>query len=295
MAISTDAIAHPAHAYRIPEVLEDIRLLDLLELSGSTVQASRFLSLSQPTVSRRYRLLAQDFGLEREPRQLTRCRYGSTEAMRWLRLGCRAHRLAAGVARIGADLMHQPLLAGMDWLLPAPVRFRSIHNWAALVREGVIDAALVSGLEIQAASQHLDLSGLQWLELGEIPLGLGVHRRTVRGDSTLLPPVLVPQRAMAPGLHRALQAQGLQLRPAGNSCSTAEQWQRRLLTDGMAMASYQHPWLIEQRTPQLASLKLCPPLSSPVVLVAPKGHKLPQLVLQELDQLGKGEADLDAS
>jgi hypothetical protein len=110
MAALIDPLTRPSEAYRIPELLQDIRLLDLLELSGSTVQASRLLSLSQPTVSRRYRLLAQDFGLQQAPRQLKRCCYGSTEAMRWLRLGCRAHRHAAGVARIGADLMHQPLL-----------------------------------------------------------------------------------------------------------------------------------------------------------------------------------------
>ena len=240
MAALICPLPRPAEAYRIPELLQDIRLLDLLELSGSTVQASRLLSLSQPTVSRRYRLLAQDFGLQQAPRQLMRCCYGSTEAMRWLRRGCRAHRLAAGVARIGADLMHQPLLNGLDGLLPVPPRFRSIHAWASLVREGVLDAALVSGLEIQAAGSQLDWSGLQWMELENLPLALQINR-VARSSNAGLPPVLVPLRAIAPGLHRALRALDLQLSTAGNSCISAEQWQQRLATHSFAMPAYQLP------------------------------------------------------
>ncbi len=34
--------------YRLPELLHDIRLLDLLELSGTTVQTRRLVKLSQP-------------------------------------------------------------------------------------------------------------------------------------------------------------------------------------------------------------------------------------------------------
>ena len=62
-----------AHHYRLPELLHDIRLLDLLELCGTTVQTSRHLQLSQPTISRRYRLLSEDFGLVRDRRQLWGC------------------------------------------------------------------------------------------------------------------------------------------------------------------------------------------------------------------------------
>jgi hypothetical protein len=37
-----------AHPYRLPKLLEDIRLLDLLELCGTTVRTSRLMQLSQP-------------------------------------------------------------------------------------------------------------------------------------------------------------------------------------------------------------------------------------------------------
>ena len=65
-----------AHHYRLPELLHDIRRLDLLELCGTTVHTSLLLHLSQPLVgqrqvgSRRYRILSEDFGLVRDRRQL---------------------------------------------------------------------------------------------------------------------------------------------------------------------------------------------------------------------------------
>ncbi len=144
-----------AHHYRLPDLLHDIRLLDLLELCGTTVQTSRLLQLSQPLVGNakraagRYRLLSEDFGLVRDRRQLWGCGYCTSASMRLLRLGCRAHRLAAGVARIGSDLLHHPLLAGCPWLLPTPQRFRAAANWLELVRQGVLDGALISGLELE--------------------------------------------------------------------------------------------------------------------------------------------------
>ena len=50
--------------YRTPAMLSDIGVLDILELNGTISAASAFLHISQPTVSRRYRALAGDFGLE---------------------------------------------------------------------------------------------------------------------------------------------------------------------------------------------------------------------------------------
>jgi hypothetical protein len=88
------SLAQATH-YRLPELLHDIRLLDLLQLS-------------QPTISRRYRIQAEDFGLVRDRRQLWGCGYGTSAAMRLL-------------------------LAGCPWLLPTPQRFRAAANWLELV------------------------------------------------------------------------------------------------------------------------------------------------------------------
>ena len=107
----------------------------------------------------------------RDRRQLWGCGYGTSAAMRLLRLGCRAHRLAAGVTRIGSDLRHHPLLAGCPWLLPTPQRFRAAANWLELVRQGVLDGALISGLELEEA-EGLNHQELELLPLGELPLAL---------------------------------------------------------------------------------------------------------------------------
>lgn len=283
MATTAGPIPSPTQRYRVPELLQDIRLLDLLELSGTTVQASQLLNLSQPTVSRRYRTLAQDFGLERRPRQLQCCRYGASEAMRWLRMGCRAHRLEAGVARIGTDLFHQPLLTGMDWLLPVPTRFRTIQSWADLVREGVLDGALVSGLELQTAGTA-ELGGLQWVELGRTSLALAMGQRHGDTCSPSMPPVLVPNRGVAPGLQRALQSQGLDLQSVGLSCTTAETWLNHLQARPVAMPLLTWPADMASWSGSLNRLPLPRPLSCAVGLLLPEGPQLQGLLGRMLEQ-----------
>ena len=234
MTITAETFSRSAQDYRTPELLQDIRLLDLLELSGTTVQAGDLLNLSQPTVSRRYRKLAQEFALKRQPRERKSCRYGSTDAMRWLRLGYRAHRLAAGVARIGADLMHQPLLAGMDWLLTAPPRFRPIETWAELVSQGILDGAIVSGLEFQGADLA-DSRDLELLRLGRLPLTLMAAAHGAPQSGTMPPPVLVPDRCVAQGLWRSLSRLGLHLKTAGPTCQSTTDWLGRLKRSTLAM------------------------------------------------------------
>lgn len=233
MAAVPDAVPRSTRPYRVPDLLQDIRLLDLLELSGTTVQASALLNLSQPTVSRRYRLLAKDFGLQRHPRQLQGCRFGATEAMRLLRLGCRAHRLAAGVARIGADVLHQPLLEEVHGLLPVPVRFRTIEAWAELVREGVLDGAIVSGLELQRHDLP-DARELDLINLGLLSLSLAMAPPIAR-SSAQTPTVLVPDKSVALGLRRSLAQRGLSLKTANSTCQTPSNWLQCLEGSSLAM------------------------------------------------------------
>jgi hypothetical protein len=138
-----------ASRYRPPELLRDLRLLDALALTGSSEQAGRWLAISQPTVSRRYRRLAEDFGLGTRLR-LARCgSLQSSLSLDQLRLGARWHRFEAGVALLGTDPLHQGLLDGLPGLLPLPHRFRCCRDWQALVQTGVIDGALVSSLELE--------------------------------------------------------------------------------------------------------------------------------------------------
>lgn len=288
-----------AHHYRLPELLHDIRLLDLLELCGTTVQTSRLLQLSQPTISRRYRLLSEDFGLVRDRRQLWGCGYGTSAAMRLLRLGCRAHRLAAGVARIGSDLLHHPLLAGCPWLLPTPQRFRAAANWLELVRQGVLDGALISGLELEEA-EGLNHQELELLPLGELPLALAfcpkapvlvgaVPGRPAPGGRVA--EVLVPDRGVAPGLRRLLRELGLPLRNGGNSLQTPDDWVDRIQGSRLALVVADREadtWAALQRWP----LSLGPQVSrphSPVWLALPadwQEHRILRHTARELGRMG---------
>jgi hypothetical protein len=274
MDLSTAAVLKPAHRYRLPALLQDIRLLDLLEISGTTLEAGRICGLSQPTVSRRSRLLADDFNLQVNRRRQQGCRYGTSTTMQLLRLGCRAHRLSAGVARLGADVLLQPLLAGCSWLLPAPPRFRPVEGWLELVRQGVLDAALISGLEFQG-EPPVDAPGLELLPLGEVPLQLAISGCHPHPDGEQ-PEVLVPNRGVAQGLQRALQQRGFSLKPAGNTCQTPAQWLARLQQACLAMpfpqvapADWWQP---------LTRLPLPEPIPVPLWLVLPQGWRR-QLVL----------------
>ena len=273
--------------YRLPDLLQDIRLLDLLELCGTTVQAGRLMELSQPTISRRYRILAEDFGLVRDRRQNRGCGYGTSSCMRLLRLGCRAHRLAAGVARIGSDLLHHPLLAGCNWLLPAPPRFRAAANWLELVRQGVLDGALLSGLELEEA-EGVNRQELALLPLGELPLALGfcpeepVLAGARRGRPVL--EVLVPNRGVAPGLRRLLQELGLSLRSGGTSLRTPDDWIRRIRGSALALV------VPDREAATWAALRRRPlpcRLSSPVWLALPADWQEHPVLLHTARHVGR--------
>jgi hypothetical protein len=189
--------------YRPPELLRDVLLLDLLELTGSTQRASRHLAISQPSISRRYRRLARDFGLRRDLRLRWGFRYGSNGSIRHLRLAARAHRIAAGQIVLAADPWHRPLLEGVPGLLLPPPRFLPGADWSQLLREGVVDGALVPALELESGTWPGP--GVRRVELGELPLALLAPLGA--GDRM----VLAPSREQAPGIVRLLEANGLTL------------------------------------------------------------------------------------
>ena len=290
MDVSTAAVPKPAHRYRLPALLEDIRLLDLLEISGTTLEAARAASLSQPTVSRRTRVLAEDFNLQMNRHCQIGCRFGTSTTMQLLRLGCRAHRLSAGVARLGADVILQPLLTGCNWLLPAPPRFRPLESWLELVHQGVLDGALVSGLEFQGAGP-LQARELELVPLGTVPLKLalsGGHHH----PNGAHPEVLVPNRAVAPTLQRELQHRGLSLKAAGNTCHSPAQWLARLQQTGLAMP-------LPQVAPgdwwrKLTQLALPEPILVPLWLVLPQGWHRQVVLAHTAERLASSPARKDA-
>ena len=86
------------------------------------------------------------------------------------------------------------------WLLPSPQRFRAAANRLELVRQGVLDGALLSGLELEEA-EGVNRQELELLPLGELPLALGFCPEAPILVGAV-PEVLVPDRGVAPGLRR---------------------------------------------------------------------------------------------
>jgi hypothetical protein len=286
MADRSRAWPRHAHTYRLPALLTDIRLLDLLELSGSTRQASRLLQISQPSVSRRYRALAEDFALRAAADTHHGCRFGSNATMRLLRLSCRCHRLQAGVARVGTDLLHHGLLNGLPWLLPAPPRFRPLREWLELVRQGVLDGALVSELELEREGT-LDAPDLDLHRLGPLPLALARAPAAAPGTPAHSDPVpvLVPAQALAAGLRSLLSRQGWTLRSVGSGCVAPEQWHDQVRRRGCAMPVGGPAGPAGARTGDLERLPLPAGTVSPVWLALPGGSTAEPLLRHTLERL----------
>lgn len=132
----------PEVAYRIPETLLDLVLVDLLELTGSTISAAGHLALSQPTVSRRYRALAQDLGLKHNSHNPVGRRYGDTKWMELLRRGVNHHRLEAGVLRIGNIDTHAVPLPGSPLVQWIDLGKGAIDAWPKLLSLELLDAVV---------------------------------------------------------------------------------------------------------------------------------------------------------
>lgn len=136
--------------YQIPTVLQDLVLVDMLEITGSTVAASRILNLSQPTVSRRYRALAEDLGLRRIRKGPPGTRFGDSPCLQLLRKGANLHRWQQGVLRLAAAPSHRHWVnqqARVEWLDLPPI---DPVNWSCLLRRELLD-----GLVLPASEQEL--------------------------------------------------------------------------------------------------------------------------------------------
>ena len=116
-------------------------------------------------------------------------------------------------------------------------------SWLELVRQGVLDGALISGLELEEA-EGLNDQELELLPLGELPLALAfcpeapvlvgaVPGRPAPGGRVA--EVLVPDRGVAPGLRRLLRELGLPLRSGGNSLQTPDDWIGRIQGSTLAL------------------------------------------------------------
>ena len=298
---------HAASRYRPPQLLRDLRLLDALALTGSSEQAGRWLAISQPTVSRRYRRLAADFGLGPRLRQARCGPIGTSLSLSQLRLGARWHRFEAGVALLGTDPLHQGLLDGLQGLLPLPHRFRRCRDWLALVEAGVIDGALVSSLELELELERAQrptpqpLGGNSGpapqtpavghappsppaadparLALGAWPLRLAKVEADEGGAGSAAsgtPRLLVPPAHLAPGLRSLLVGQGVMVDCAPAAVHSLNAWRRQMAEEDLA-AAIPEPLLRNGRGPiaDLRPLERASGLQEQLWLLLP--HEWPEV------------------
>jgi hypothetical protein len=134
------------HPYRIPATLRDLVMIDLLEITGSTTATAELLTMSQPSVSRRYRSMARDLGLERQSYAPVGRRFGDTPWITQLRRGVNHHRLANGVLRIGINRDLEPLIASSDWAQWVPLGRQQQRQWRSLLALELLDAMAVAEL-----------------------------------------------------------------------------------------------------------------------------------------------------
>ena len=135
--------ALPRRPYRIPALLRDLVLVDMLELTGSTVAAAQLLNLSQPSVSRRYRRLATEMGLQQQRGRQPGRRFCDADWMRLLRQGVNRHRLDCGVLRLGGSAAIEPLMSSWPWAEWVPLPAASLNHSNTLLELDLLDGVVL--------------------------------------------------------------------------------------------------------------------------------------------------------
>ena len=130
--------------YRIPAALRDLVMLDLLELTGSTTATAELLAMSQPSISRRYRSLARDLGLERRSAAPVGRRFADAPWITLLRRGINHHRLARGVLRIGIDPHQDAAFAEVPWAHCIRLGRQQRTHWRTLLALELVDAIAIT-------------------------------------------------------------------------------------------------------------------------------------------------------
>ena len=274
-----------ALSYRPPTALADLHILDLVELTGTQERAALAMDLHQSTISRSMQLLSRQFRLVPGQSPLV-CRYGHNDCLRYLRLAYREHRLMQGLLRIGSDLMHQALLGSVGGHLPVPVQFRPMSDWVELIREALLDAAIVSGWSLDqpaAEPQRMKWEGVTSLVLGNLPLQLVAADPSSRT-------ILMPRRHEAPALHHTLTGDGWLLLEGPRGCHNQQAWVCQAQRHGCAIPICA-PLLPEQWLKQRGLLPLvdAPPLRAPLWFLMPQAAgprlRLWQRMGRKLEQL----------
>lgn len=172
--------------YQVPTLLRDLVLLDMLELTGSTVATAQLLHLSQPTVSRRARQVVKQLGLLPRSGRVPGQRFTTPPWLQLLRQGVNRHRHDCGVLRLGGNPAIEAALDPLGWVEWVPLPTKQRQHWPTL-----LELELLDGLVVQAPPasgtfqpQHARCMALSpasgaglWLLLRSEPLVLSLAER----------------------------------------------------------------------------------------------------------------------
>jgi hypothetical protein len=125
--------------YRVPPCLRDLVMIDLLEITGSTTATAQMLALSQPTVSRRYRSLVRDLGLQRQRNGPVGQRFANAPWIPPIRRGVNHHRLSAGWLRLGSRHSLHAQWAELPWAQWVHLGQEQQRHWRSLLQLELID------------------------------------------------------------------------------------------------------------------------------------------------------------
>ena len=97
-------------------------------------------------MSRRYRALAAELGLQRLPDDRIGKRYGHTPWLQLLRQGINSHRLAWGVLRIGGTDQNAAVWKGQIGVEWVTLGHRQHQHWQPLLQLELLDAVALQEL-----------------------------------------------------------------------------------------------------------------------------------------------------
>lgn len=222
-----------ANNYKIPSVFEQVTLLDLLELSGNTTLTAKAIKLSQPTVSRQTQRIIKELEISINKKTAKyQLKYKSNLCVEYLRRAAQVHRFEKNRIRLGYSIWQQAAVNKIEQFTPITYGFKHPNLWHELVENYIIDAAIISGLDLSlvlnepllnSQSDHLEWKNCLLIRIANSLLGLLVPPKT-RGSPDKWARIAVPAQRHAPVLTAIVRQENYQCLYAKHTCHSTEQW-----------------------------------------------------------------------
>lgn len=214
-------------------LIDGLPVLDLLEISPSTSQVALWLNCDQSSVSRLYRHTSDTLGLRFQKCNGTYQAQSNQEVLCALRQASQLLRFQRGALRWVGNLWNSAVLGNAITPPPLPRHWLGDQRTLDLLRQHVIDLAVISGLDVLPPGwedSRFPFHFGEWVAIGLVryPIELASHpghplqqhRRLQPGDLAGHPAPPGTARQF-PVLSRHLARLGLRLPPGRRSSSVS--------------------------------------------------------------------------